>query len=195
MEEFSDIIETLKKAPRIKPPAGFVQAVMDRITPLQQPSAPVSPLRYHWVRLRKTLKSVPSRTEVIICFLIAGFFYLVMGTVLFVGLRQLKSLAAIPDWILFQPQIAVCSAVIFIVLGLLLYTEDQRVLKLASLCPIIYFGFAVTNAMGLHRSLSGSGAGLAILFLMGNSVVMGGFLAVMAQRYRQARENSMGANS
>lgn len=188
MDEYKDIIGVIKETPPVHPSDDFTERVMGLI-PVNQPRI--------WWRLKdailrpgstpmfKTLTEAHSWAECSFCFLLAGFFYFVMGIVLILGFKTLGTQMPVARWIAYQPQIAFMTAFGFILLGISLLKKNLLVIKMAHLGTFIYIGFAVINVIAAQVASGGTSLMVGILPFMGGGILVGTFLATIVKKYRR----------
>ena len=189
MDEYTDLTDIMKETPAVQPPPDFTQRVMGRIPDLKPGiwfgvrQVLLQP-RESSFNLRRTLKGSGSVTnkECSFYFLMTGFFYLIMGIILMIGLKGTMSEMAVAQWIRLQPQIALITALWLIILGIALIMDGNFAVKAAKLGTLFYIGFAILNGLAIQVVLRASYAGIFILSFVGASVLMGILLAVAIQK-------------
>jgi len=180
----------IKEAPPVQPPDDFTGRVMNEITGVRSGI---------WARIMRALmkkrKSILDMKTILrgdatggqcsFWFFMGGFFYLILGVVLMLGLGKISSGAVTAEWIGLQPHIAFATAIFFGVLGLILLMDGGNSVKMAKLGALSYTAFATFNGAVIQMSL---GAPSAIIFgltfgIMG--ILTGTFLGIAAEGYQR----------
>jgi len=188
-EQFAPIIALAKASQPIEPHPDFTQHVMSKIAPATEEHAQ-SKHRYHPRRrtagiLFKNLTQAASGSDIALCFFLAGFFYLILGIVFFVGLKSIELRLSEAGWIMLQPRIAFVTAGLLGALGLLLMINSLSAFRIAHVGVIGYILFSVFNGIRLHMAPTNPFNLAGILCFVGGSVLLGLFLAATVQKYRQ----------
>jgi hypothetical protein len=76
-----------------------------------------------------------------------GVFYAILGVILMVGLHKLGASLVTPDWVRWQPQIALVTAGCMVAIGLYLLKDGRLALRVARIGALIYLGFAFLNGI------------------------------------------------
>jgi hypothetical protein len=184
-EKFKSIILQAQNSSSVPVPDDFTAKVMDRISTkpqhkklkigdgLVQACKNVHPK--DWTKLA-------DESECAWCFLLAGFFYFILGIVLQGGLNMLQTRIMLAPWVTFQPQIAFITAFGFMALGLILLKKSKFAIKIAQVGSILYIGFAVINGIGIQAT-PGNPFNVAGMFCYtGGAILLGLFLVVNLQK-------------
>lgn len=187
-EEFAPIIALAKASESVAPHPGFTQRVMSKIAPATEEHA--QSRRYYPRRrttgiLFKNLTQTASGADIALCFFLAGFFYLILGIVFFVGLKSFELRLSAAGWIMLQPRIAFVTAGLLGALGLLLMIKGLSAIRIVHVGVIGYILFSVFNGIRLHMAPTNPFNLAGILCFVGGSVLLGLFLAATVQKYRQ----------
>lgn len=187
-EEFAPIIALAKASEPVEPRPGFTRRVMSKIAPGTE-EHPQSrrhyPRRHTTGALLSNLTQAASRADIALCFFLAGFFYLILGIVLFVGLKSFELRLSETGWIMLQPRIAFVTAALLSALGLILMIKDLSGIRIAHVGVIAYILFSVFNGIRLHLAPASPFNLAGILCFVGGSVLLGLFLAATVQKYRR----------
>lgn len=151
-----ELTEIMGKTPKARPPEGFTATVMAR---LPQGNATVR----RWSSLQPpgiqafAMKWPPgfghrlARTECAFCFLLSGFFYLVLGFVLMVGLQRPAGVHP-PGWLSFQPLFGLLLAAWLTAIGVVLYADAASSMRIARIGTLLYAVLVFMNGwMGVVR--------------------------------------------
>jgi len=182
MKKFEHIIHIAQNTKAVSPPDGFTEKVMENL-----PDGPY----VAWSKLLRLFllpfqnlnfrvwTEVETDAECAFCFLLVGFFYFIMGVVLVLGLKTMGSHIHVSGWVMFQPQIAFASAIVFISLGIYLRKKNMLAVKMAYSWTIIYIGFSVFNSIGIQMAPGNPFTVAGMLCLTAGAVLLGTFLAVI----------------
>lgn len=185
-EEYGGLIKIMEDTPSIQPPDDFTGRVMSRIPAYS---------RGVWWRIWESLSQpresglldvfvgVPTLKECSFYFFMAGFFNLIMGTVLIAGLKRLGVEICGANWIMLQPQIAFMTATGFIALGILLPRENLFVIRASNVAIFIYMGFVIINGVAIQMTYRSPVVLAVTLHFMGCGLFVGTLLATIIQRY------------
>ena len=189
MDEYRDIIDIIKDAPRVRPPDDFTERVMSRLPALQPgiwSRTKKSLLRPRQTNLdmARALTGAATRVECSFYFIMAGFFYFIVGIVLAIGFKGFSSKIAASEWITLQPQIAFIMAVGFIVLSICLLKKSMIAIKVAHLSILIFVGFLIINGITIQMAFRTPVTMVCLTGFIGIGVLMGAFLAIMLEKYR-----------
>jgi hypothetical protein len=187
-EELAPIIALAKASASAEPPPGFTRRVMSEISPATEEHA--QSRRYYPRRratglLFKNLTQAASGTDIALCFFLAGFFYLILGIVFFVGLKSFELRLSAAGWFMLQPRIAFVTAGLLGALGLILMIKGLSGVRIAYMGVIGYILFSVFNGIQLHMAPTSPFNLAGILCFVGGSVLLGLFLTATVRKYRQ----------
>jgi len=187
MKKFENVINLAQDARGVFPPDDFTKKVMENLPEGQY--AAESKLMRLFLRLFQNLNfrawtEVETDAECAFCFLMAGFFYFVMGVVLAIGLKTMGSHVHGSGWVMVQPQIAFALAIIFISLGIFLNKKSMLAVNMAYCSTIIYIGFSVFNFIGIQMAPGNPFTVAGMLCLTAGAVLLGIFLAVIVHKYK-----------
>ncbi len=188
MQKFEHIIHLAQDAKAVLPPDGFTEKVMENLP--AGPYAAGSKLLRLFLRLFQNINfrawiEVETDAECAFCFLMAGFFYFIMGIVLALGLKTMGGHAHVSGWVMIQPQIAFASAIVFIFLGIFLRKKNMLAIKMAYFWTILYIGFSVFNSIGIQMAPGNPFTAAGMLCLTAGAVLLGIFLAVIVHKYKE----------
>ena len=182
MEKFADIIEQIKKQKTIGPPEFFTDQVMRKL-PNQYPG--ILPEAASFVNQLYNSVLAPdgdrasglTRRECSFYFFITGFFYLIIGTILMIGLQGISTGMAAMGWIKLQPHLTIGAAIWLLALGVVLMLDGSVVIKAARYGTLFYVFFAFVNGILMWQYLNVPFAGVLIIGFVATSVIMGFMLA------------------
>ena len=187
MKKFEHIIHIAQNTPADFPPDGFTQKVMENL-PAGQYAVGSKLLRLFLLPFQnlniRMWTEVETDGECAFCFLMAGFFYFIMGVVMALGLKTMGGHVHVSGWVMLQPQIAFASAIVFISLGILLRKKSMLAIKMAYCSTIIYIGFSIFNSIGIQMAPGNPFTAAGMLCLTSGAVLLGIFLAVIVHKYK-----------
>ncbi len=188
MKKYEHIIHLAQDAKAVSPPNDFTEKVMQNLP--AGPHAPWSKLRRLFLLPFQNLNfrvwtEVETDAECAFCFLMAGFFYFIMGIVLALGLKTMGGHVHVSGWVMIQPQIAFASAIVFISLGIFLSKKSMLAIKMAYSWTIIYIGFSVFNSIGIQMAPGNPFTAAGMLCLTAGAVLLGVFLTVIVHKYKE----------
>ena len=187
MKKFEHIIHLAQDTKAVLPPDGFTEKVMESLPPGLH-AAESKLLKLFSLPFKKHIFrgwiEVETDAECAFCFLMAGFFYFIMGIVLTLGLKTMGGHVHVLGWVMIQPQIAFASAIVFISLGIFLSKKSMLAVKMAYYWTIIYIGFSVFNSIGIQMAPGNPFTVAGMLCLTAGAVLLGVFLAVILHKYK-----------
>ena len=188
MDEYKDIIGIIKETPPVRPPDHFSERVMG-LLPDDKPGMGRRLKTILWqpryTPMVSRFTEAKSWAECSLCFLMAGFFYLIMGVVLILGFKKFGNQMPVAKWIMIQPHIALVTAFGFMVLGISLLKKSTVAVKLVHLGTSLYIAFAMINGIAVQMAIENPAMLGSILPFMTGGVLMGAFLAIIVQKYRR----------
>ena len=187
MKKFEHIIQLAQNAKAVSPPDGFTEKVMENL-PADSYVARSKMLRLFLLPFQnlnfQVWTEVETDAECAFCFLMAGFFYFIMGIVLAVGLKTTVSIAPVSGMVMLQPQIAFVTAFVFIALGIILIKQSILAIKIAHFWIILYIGFSILNSIVIQMAPGNPFSVIGMLCLTTGAVLLGFFLAVIVHKYK-----------
>ncbi|KPJ76750.1 MAG: hypothetical protein AMJ54_10445 [Deltaproteobacteria bacterium SG8_13] len=189
-QAFGRVIEQLRAEPAAEPAADFTLRVMAGISEVQSEMTDAATaarqLKKRTASLLRYLTETPSLSDIALCFLLAGFFYFLLGVIFFLGIQNLEPLPETAGWLRLQPQVAMLTAGVLGTLGLLLLlVAGGFALRLARLGTIAYIGFSVFNGIWISLENTGPFTPIGLLCFTAAPVLLGLFLAASLQRYHR----------
>jgi|GEM_PF-1120308 len=187
-EEFAPVIALVKASKSVEPNPGFTQRVMSKIAPVTEKRARSRrcyPRRHTTGILFNNLTQAASGADIALCFFLAGFFYLILGFVFWVGLKSFEPHLSAAGWFMLQPRIAFITAGLLGALGLIIMIKGLSGVRIAQMGVIGYILFSVFNGIRLHMAPTSPFNSAGILCFVGGSALLGLFLAATVQKYRQ----------
>jgi hypothetical protein len=185
-ERFRVQTDIMAKTPRRDAPEDFTARVMSRLPGTKESDRSFSSLRSLWTRLLANYpargRQLPATTaEYAFYVFLTGFFYLVLGFVLFLGMRGLESDVAGSSWLRLQPFVGFFFACWFFAISILLKSRRQLGLKAARVAIFIYLEIILVNAALPLIKFGSQWYLLPFWGLTAVCVIIGGYLALMLQ--------------
>jgi len=185
-EDFRDLTELMEKAPRQEPPEGFTAMVMARLPEGQETVQGFSFRRPFWTPalatyLNRSLQLPVTKTECAFYFFLTGFFYLVLGFVLFLGMRNLSGDVAGSSWLRVQPFIGFFLAFWFFAFSILLRGRWPASLTAARIAVFIYLEIILVNGALPLIKFGSQWYLLPFWGLTGGCIIIGGYLVLALQ--------------
>ena len=189
-QRFAAVIEKLRGSQPVEPGQGFTARVMASIAEVQSEmtaaASDTKQMKKRAASLLRYLTAAPSMADIALCFLLAGFFYFLLGAILFLGIQNLQPLPATADWLRLQPQVAMITAGVLGTVGLLLLMMASRlVMRVARIATIAFIGFSVFNGVFISLENSGALTSFGLLCFTAAPVLLGLFLAASLHRCRR----------
>ena len=188
MRNFELIIHIAQDTKAVLPPDGFTKQVMEQLPPGLH-TAESKLLKLFSLPFKKQVFQawieVETEAECAFCFLLAGFFYFIMGVVMAHGLGAINSPNHVSQLVMLQPVIAFASSLVFIVLGVIMLKKMVSVIKIAHFMTFLYIGFSIFNAIVIQMAPQSPFTVIGTLFLTTGAVLLGVFLAVIIHKYKE----------
>jgi hypothetical protein len=183
--EFKTLIETLESSPALEPSHDFTARVMAEIDRRKAPAQirPRFPLGERVQQILSRLTETASSKDIALCFILAGFFYLVLGFVLYFGLQRLGVQGSVSAWVRMQPYVAFGFAVGLGGLGGLIFWDGQTALRVAQAGSIVYILLSLSNTAFLQVSPDRPFNVYGMLCFAAGSLLLGGFLATTVRKF------------
>ena len=186
--ELERITSLARLSPQIQPPADLDAKVMTRIGSLR-------PALWSRVRdfllqpvdtridFKRAFSGSASGSECSFYFIMAGFYFLIVGLILMFGIGRFGGEWLMVRWVRMQPHIALVTAVWLVVLGIFILKDGAVAAKVARIGTVAYIGLLILDAVAIHMT---AGFPLALVFLfsfIGTGVLTGLFLAKIIWNY------------
>lgn len=186
LARFRDLTEIMEKAPRQEPPEGFTARVMARLPEGKGDVRRFLFLRPFWtpaftIYLTRGFRPPVTKTECAFYFFLTGFFYLVLGFVLFLGMRDLSGDVAGSSWLRVQPFIGFFLALWFFAFSILLRGRRPVGLKAARIAVFIYLEIVMINGALPLMKFGSQWFLLPFWGLTAGCMIIGGYLALALQ--------------
>jgi hypothetical protein len=187
MEKFADIIEKIKKQKTIDPPVSFTDCILQRL-PDRYPGFLFAAGALLYQLYNQVLapdgdqSNGLTRRECSFYFFITGFFYLIIGIILMMGLQEIGSSMASMEWIKLQPHFTIGAAIWLLALGVVLMMDGSTGMKIAKYGTLLYIYIAVVNGTLIRLYLHVPFAGMFIIGFVATNAFMGILLALAVQK-------------
>ena len=183
------VIEQLRTSEAVEPHPDFTLRVMAGIADTQSEMADAATaarqMKTRATSLMRYLTETPSVSDIALCFLLAGFFYFLLGVIFFLGLQTLQPLQVTAGWLRLQPQVAMLTAGMLGTIGLLLLVDGGIAMHLAQVGTLLFIVFSVFNGTWISLDTTAAFAPIGLICFTAAPVLLGLFLAASLQRYRR----------
>jgi hypothetical protein len=154
-KQLGGIARMMRNEPAVEAPAGLEERVMARVRAhrislwktlgealLRPRTASFDPIR--------ALRSPVSGEECSFYFIMVGAFYAVLSIALMIGFGELGTTLAAPDWVRWQPLVALITATVLIAVGLYLIRDGRMAARIARIGTLFYLGFVIINGIAIR---------------------------------------------
>ncbi|HHP7234685.1 MAG TPA: hypothetical protein ACFCUC_08650 [Desulfobacterales bacterium] len=173
VSDYAPIIAAARQAESLPVPVAFTETVMRRISARGTVSEPAAG------RMRKWTRAASSR-ELGHCFLVTGFFYLVLSLTLFWGLQSLPA----ASWMRWQPAVGLVAALLYGALGLFLVTGGSAAVRFAEIGAAGIVAAMILPAATVVAAPVNAFASAATIFFVLAACGPSLFLLAAVHRYR-----------
>ncbi|KQC10675.1 MAG: hypothetical protein APR62_11730 [Smithella sp. SDB] len=150
-ERFRDLTGIMENTSPMQPSKGFTAKIMARLPEEKVPRRQLLLKQLFGnsafpTNLNIGFSNPVTKTECSFYFLLTGFFYLVLGLILMLGL-YLSGGPRYPEWLTIQPLIGLLLAVELIALGIIVYTNGESAVRFARGGVFIYAILIILNGL------------------------------------------------
>lgn len=144
LEQFRDLTEVMENTGQKRPADNFTSSVMLRLYEQKEQPRPVFLRQLFPNALKFSFNNSVTRTECSFYFFLTGFFYLVLGFILLMGLR---TPAGLPEsrWLLFQPSFGIILAAGLAIMGVAVYKDGDISINFVRAGTLIYAVLIILN--------------------------------------------------
>lgn len=178
---FEAILTLIKSSAPATPPPDFTRNVMRRLSERNTSRRQSISDRLKVSIGQLTLPA--TAMEVATCFFLSGFFYLVLGISLHVGLKSLGADPSATGWFYYQPHLAVLIAMGFTTVGFLFWKNNRLAFRIANLTTIFYVLFSIVNSVQAQSISSRPFSISGVLSFSAGTILVGIFLAVTVNNF------------
>ena len=178
-QQFRDLTEIMENAGEKQTPEDFTAKVMARLSEEKETSRAFAFRRLFSTKLNFSFGDSVTRTECAFYFFLTGFFYLVLGFILILGLR-LPAVLINSGWLSFQPAFGLILAAELVLMGIAVYKNGDMSIRFVRAGTFLYAALIIINgfmgAFFVHLPMASffnvifSITGLATAFLLGLAV-------------------------
>ena len=187
--EFLPIIDRLRAEQTVAPPTDFTPRVMAGIyevqTEMTAAASSAWQMKKRAASAMRYLTETPTGADIALCFLLAGFFYFLLGVIFFFGLQTMQPVPVTAGWLRLQPQVAMITAGVLGTLGLLLLLDGGTAMRLAQIGTLVFIAFSIFNGMWISLENGGPFISFGFLCFTAAPALLGLFLTASLQRYRR----------
>ena len=186
-DDFSTLIAEIRSSATVQPSGSFTDHVMARLSDPMQTKPSLERFNaataFNLIRQKYWPKVIKS-TDCALCFVLSGFFYLIISITLTIGLKPLSSTLAPGSWLALQPIVTFCFAVILAIIGILIFINRQFTHRLARLGAMGYLLFSLVNGLLSHWLPGTPLKPAGLVFYTIGATLLGIFLWVTLQKSR-----------
>ena len=180
--ELQPIISLARSADKLDPPNKVIQCVMSRISATDLNDGE-SAFRNRMKAGLRNFTVPTSGTEIAFCYFLAGFFYLVIGSISLIGLNSLQPHVSFSNWLKLQPQIAMISAGGLSLLGYILTKNEGKATRIVEIGTKVFLLTHLFNGIYIHTQTPNLAQLPVQIGFVGGSVGLGLFLVTVMSRY------------
>lgn len=194
MDKNQDIIDRIKSTPSIQPPASFTDNVILRLPDKYPGILPavgsfLNQLYNSALEPDGDRASGLTRRECSFYFFITGFFYLIIGIVILLGLSGVSGDGPLTKWSLVQPLMIIIASFWLSGLGGMLFISDRISMEVAKIATMIYILSVILCGSVVVMLYRMPVLMLSTVILAISGVVMGLLLHQNVSRYQQSPHN------
>ncbi|MBF0395230.1 MAG: hypothetical protein HQK78_00485 [Desulfobacterales bacterium] len=165
LDQFQKIIQIFRKSLNVFPKDDFASNVMNQIKSISYLTAPY-------------------KKECAFFFFLSAFFYLILGIILIFSFSKMNYMENMPEWVAFQPYIAIGTAFILTAFGFfILNKEDIIIVKAAYIFTWLNIAGIVINTLVLQISFCMPFVIISISGLMIPIAIIGDMLLDIIQKH------------
>lgn len=150
-EHFRDLTGIMGNVPPKQPPEGFTMKIMAR---LPEEKATHRQLLFRQLfsnsvfatNLNTGFRNAVTKTECSFYFLLTGFFYLILGLIMMLGLPLPEGFYH-PEWLTIQPLIGLLLAAELIALGIAVYANGESAVRFVRIGVLLYAILIILNGL------------------------------------------------
>lgn len=143
-QQFRDITEIMENAEHKHPSADFTSGVMARLSEEKETSRAQLSEKFFSTTFHFGFSDYVTKTECAFYFFLTGFFYLVLGFILMLGLRM-PAVIMNSGWLSFQPVFGLILAIGLVIMGTAVYREGDVSLRFVRAGTVIYAALIIIN--------------------------------------------------
>lgn len=150
-EHFRDLTGIMENTSTQQPPEGFTAGIMARL-PEEKTARPQFFLKQLFgnsifpTNLNIGFRNPVTKKECSFYFFLTGFFYLILGLILMLGL-SLSGGLHYPEWLTFQPLIGLLLAVDLVALGIAVYKSGESAIRFTRIGIVLYAVLVILNGL------------------------------------------------
>jgi len=190
MDRYRDIINRIEDIPPVRAPDNFTDTVMRRVHAGGEKRVTVTVREYlahHGVfgAMRAVIARNMQGTDCPLSFFVTGAFYMIMGIVLMIGLREIGGDDTITQLMRFQTQMTLVSSVLLIALGVMMASDGPASVRVGKFGLLAYVCLVIVNSLVLQAAFHVAIADIFTVIFSGTGVIMGMYLAVKIDHYQK----------
>jgi hypothetical protein len=185
---FHDLIQRMENVPPNNTPEGFTANVMARLLERKANVRQFSLRRLFGTPEFATymtidFRSSVTKTECAFYFLMTGFFYLVLGSIMMFGLQQLTTVLPVVSWLQIQTVFYLLAALCLMALGAALYVAGAVAVPVARVGTVLYAILVILNGLTWVMSTHVPAAIFFSTTFAAGGVIMAALLGIAVDHY------------
>lgn len=150
-ESFRDLTWIMENTLPKQPPEGFTAKIMVRLPEEKIPRRKFlfNQLFIHAIfstNMKMSFRNPVTKKECSFYFFLTGFFYLILGLILMLGL-SLSGGLNFPEWLTIQPIVGLLLAAELIILGIAVYKSGESAIRFTRIGIILYAALIILNGL------------------------------------------------
>jgi hypothetical protein len=143
-QQFRDLTEIMESAEHKQPAENFTSGVMMRLSEEKETSRLFRFRQLFSTTLNFGFSDYVTQSECAFYFFLTGFFYLVLGLILLLGLR-LPSVLINSGWLSFQPVFGLILAAGLLLMGAVVYKDGDASMRFVRAGTMVYAALIIIN--------------------------------------------------
>ena len=143
-ESFRDLTRIMENVPPMHPSEGFTTKVMARLSEEKETVKSFSLRRLLSTKLKLGFQPFITKKEFAFYFLLSGFFYLIMGLILMLGLPLPAGISPM-GWFAIQPLVGLLFAAELTAIGVAVYKKGDSAVYVAQIGTVLYAALIILN--------------------------------------------------
>lgn len=143
--ECKELISLIQATPRVMTPADVTRKVMTRLSGEKETVQSFSIKRLFPTSLNFGFQASVTRKECAFYFLLAGFFYFILGLIMMIGLPLPTIITHNNGWLSFQPFFGLLLAAELALIGIIIYKKGDSALRFVRMGTLLYVAIVILN--------------------------------------------------
>ena len=180
-DKYTSLIAIIRASTLFQPSESFTERVMAQLSGHMRIQSSVARAHAPSTLTQVWQKFWPGKiqvTDCAFCFVLSGFFYLIISITLVIGLKPISATLPAGSWLAFQPFFSFCFAVILTCVGILIVINRPMTRLIARLGTMGYLFFSLINGLLSHWIPGAQLGPVGLLFYISGAALLGMFLLV-----------------